>query len=61
MNTTLLPELGEEAQKLLVELLERERIELPKEIRHTSTTAYKDRLRKRLDLVEQTLVKLQRA
>ena len=44
--------------RLLTELLERERRSLPIEIHHTTARAYREQLRRRLDLVETLLSKL---
>ena len=46
---------------LLIELLERERRDLPAEIHHTSTSSVRDRLRQRLETVDRMLERLRRA
>jgi hypothetical protein len=48
-------ELSGPERDLLIELLERERGDLPPEIRHTDTPEMKDRLRERLEIVERVL------
>jgi len=52
------PVFSQEELDLLVELLERERAELPAEIHHTRTTAMRDTLRRRLELVNRLLERL---
>ena len=46
---------------LVLELLERERHELPIEIHHTSTRKYRELLRERLRLVETVLERIESA
>lgn len=46
---------------LLIELLERERRDLPSEIHHTSTSNVRDRLHQRLETVDCLLERLRRA
>lgn len=48
-------ELSGPEQELLIDLLERERGDLPAEIRHTDTPEVKDGLRERLEIVERVL------
>jgi len=43
---------------LVIELLERERAELPVEIRHTRTATVRDELHQRRDMVQQLLDRL---
>jgi len=45
--------------ELIVELLERERAELPIEIRHTRTSHVRDELRGRAEMVRQLLGRLE--
>ena len=45
-------------RELLLELLERERAELPVEIRHTRTSELRDELRERQELVRSLLERL---
>ncbi|MGE5569330.1 MAG: hypothetical protein ACM3S5_09875 [Rhodospirillales bacterium] len=52
------PELSDEEWALIVELVQRERSELPPEIHHTRTVAVREDLRRRLELVESLLKKL---
>ncbi len=52
-------ELNGPERELLIELLEKERGELPAEIRHTDKPDMKDRLRERLETVERMLNRLQ--
>lgn len=52
------PVLSRDEWALVVELLERERGELPAEIRHTRTTTVREELRQRLQLVEALLERL---
>lgn len=54
-------ELSETEWQLLVELLEREQNTLRVEIRHTDTTEFRERLRKRLKTGEELLVRMQGA
>ena len=51
-------ELSDAEWDLIVELLDAKRVELPAEIHHTSTSAYRNELRHRLELVEGLLEKL---
>ncbi|MBI3696715.1 MAG: hypothetical protein HY238_17985 [Acidobacteria bacterium] len=55
------PTLTEAEWMLLVELLERERRELPSEIRHTRTPAVRDDLHRRLEMVDGLLQRLRQA
>ncbi len=52
------PELSEAEWALIVELLQRERSELPPEIHHTRTASVREDLHRRLGLVENLLKKL---
>ena len=52
------PLLSDAEWALLIELLERERYELPAEIHHTRTCALRDELRERLAMVERLLHRL---
>jgi len=52
------PELSDAEWALIVELVKRERSELPPEIHHTRTSAVREDLRRRLELVESLLKKL---
>jgi len=52
------PALTDEEWGLVIELLERERRELPSEIHHTATREMRRTLRARLDLVDQILARL---
>lgn len=45
---------------LLIELLERERQDLPAEIHHTSTSSVRDGLHRRLETVDRLLERLRR-
>ena len=54
----LQPELDTEELGLLVELLERELRELPAEIHHTRTAAFRERLRRRVGVVDRLLARL---
>ena len=45
--------------ELIVELLERERAELPVEIRHTRTSSVRDDLRGRAEMVKRLLARLE--
>jgi hypothetical protein len=58
MNVGPQKELSEEERQLLVELLERERADLPAEIHHTDTAEVKDMLHRRLGLVDSLLSRL---
>ena len=53
--------LTDEEKMLLLELLERERGDLPAEIHHTRTSAVRDELHTRVRKVEQLLAKLRPA
>lgn len=55
------PLFSEAEWALVVELLERERYELPSEIHHTRTSTFRDQLRERLALVESLLARLLRS
>ena len=52
------PELSDAEWALIVELVQRERSELPPEIHHTRTMAMREDLHRRLELVENLLKKL---
>jgi hypothetical protein len=52
------PELSKQEWTILVELLERERVELHPEIRHTRTSSLRDELHRRLETVESLLERL---
>jgi hypothetical protein len=52
------PQLNEREWDLIIELLDREKGELPAEIHHTRTAMFRDELRRRLDLVDTLLRKL---
>lgn len=60
MSTNVKPQpaLTDEEWALLIELLERERNDLPAEIHHTRTSSLRDQLRERLDLINQLLDRL---
>jgi repressor of nif and glnA expression len=60
MSTAVKPQpvLSEAEWALVVELLERERGELPAEIHHTRTSALREQLRQRLEMVEGLLARL---
>lgn len=58
--TRLQTELSDAEWDLIVEVLEAKRAELPTEIHHTAKLAYRDELRRRLDLIEGLLEKLKR-
>ncbi len=49
---------SEAERQLIVELLERERKDLPSEIHHTNSSTYRDRLREREQLVDRLLGRL---
>ena len=53
------PVLTEAEWDLILQLLARERRDLPIEIHHTSTRKYRDELRERLRLIEQMLERLE--
>ena len=55
------PQLSDAEWALLIELLQRERYELPAEIHHTRTSALRDELRERLATVGRLLTRLTRA
>lgn len=44
--------LTEEEHKILLELLEREQVKLPVEIRHTVNRSFREELKRRLQLVD---------
>jgi len=50
--------LTDEERDLLLELLERERHDLPAEIRHTDSPEYHDQLRLKLERVERLLLRI---
>ena len=52
------PNLSEEEWALVVELLERERGELPAEIRHTRVASVRENLQRRRDMVQDLLGRL---
>lgn len=52
------PVLEEAEWALVAELLEEERRELPVEIRHTDSRAYREQLHRRLEMVEVLLQRL---
>lgn len=52
------PELSPADWDLIIELLKRERIELPAEIHHTSTPEVRDELRRRLHTLNTLLERL---
>ena len=52
------PVLNETEWQLVLELLERERSELPAEIRHTRTSSVRDDLHRRADMVKGLLGRL---
>lgn len=52
------PDLDADEVNLLVELLERALRELPAEIHHTRTTAYREQLRRRMDAADRLLARL---
>jgi hypothetical protein len=54
------PKLSEAEWDLVVELLERERAELPVEIRHTRTASVRDELHRREDMVSDLLTRLRK-
>lgn len=55
------PRLSQDEWRLVCELLERERRDLPAEIHHTRTTGVREELRRRLELIEGLLQRLQGA
>jgi|YNPBryunderm2012_1023409.scaffolds.fasta_scaffold02558_3 hypothetical protein len=54
------PAFSREELELVVELLERERAELPAEIHRTRTSEVRDQLRRRLEMVNRLLERLAR-
>ncbi|HWQ55906.1 MAG TPA: hypothetical protein VN442_19615 [Bryobacteraceae bacterium] len=60
MNSTMTarPVLTDEEWALVIELLQREREELPAEIHHTRSSAYRDELHQRLDAISRLLDRL---
>jgi hypothetical protein len=54
------PKLSEAEWDLVVELLERERTELPVEIRHTRSSNFRDELHRREDMVGDLLKRLRK-
>lgn len=54
------PVFSREELDLIVELLERERAELPAEIHRTRTCEVRDQLRRRLEMINQLLERLAR-
>ena len=54
------PKLSEAEWDLVVELLERERAELPVEIRHTRTATVRDELRRREHALDELLARLRK-
>jgi hypothetical protein len=52
------PKLSEAERALVIELLERERDELPVEIHHTRTAAYREELHRRAEMVHGLIDKL---
>jgi hypothetical protein len=58
ISSTEHPALTDAEWRLVTELLERERRQLPIEIHHTTARAYREQLRNRLQLVETLLSKL---
>ena len=52
------PVLTDEEWGLVIELLERERRELPSEIHHTATREMRRKLRVRLDILDKLLARL---
>jgi hypothetical protein len=61
MNATveIQPTLTDAEWRLVAELLDRERSQLPIEIHHTTTRAFREQLRVRLQLVEDLRSRLQ--
>lgn len=55
------PTLSQAEWALLIELLERERSELPTEIHHTDTTSVHAELKQRLEMVDRLLERLRGA
>jgi hypothetical protein len=58
-NTT--PVLSDREWALVIELLERERRELPAELHHTTTSSVREQLRARLAMIEDLLERLHEA
>lgn len=60
MNSTITEtgSLTDAERALIIELLERERSELPGEIRHTQNSDYRDSLHRRLELVQSLLLRI---
>ncbi len=60
MNTAVKtpPTLSESEWELILELIERERADLPAEIHHTRTTAMRQVLRDRLETIDRLLERL---
>ena len=56
----LQPVLTRDEWTLMVELLERERNELPAEIHHTRTTTFRQQLRERREMIDRLLERLRR-
>jgi hypothetical protein len=54
-------EISDPERELMVELLQREQIEIPHSIHHTATTAMRRELERRLELTEALLNKLKPA
>ena len=52
------PTFSESERRLILELLERERTQLPGEIHHTAARAFREGLRTRMQLVETLILKL---
>lgn len=52
------PTLSDAEWSLVIELLQRERSQLPIEIHHTTTRSFREQLRKRLEMVETLLARL---
>ena len=52
------PTLSDAEWSLVIELLQRERSSLPIEIHHTTTRGFREQLRKRLEIVEALLTRL---
>jgi hypothetical protein len=60
MNSTITEtgSLTDAERALIIELLERERSELPGEIHHTQNSDYRDSLHRRLELVQSLLLRI---
>ena len=54
-------EFNDQELELVLELLERERSDLPAEIHHTMTSDYKDKLSRRLETVNGLLQRLRKS